>query len=181
MAITVRTPRSNVVIRTLEAIAEFKVLTSNYGAQYGRNGSGTVEVETKSGTSSFHGSAFYYGRNEVFNARSWEEGADPSAKKAPYRKQDWGYTFGGPVYIPNHYNSDKKKTFFFWSRNGAANRTRRRSTRKYRRRRNEGETSAISARRTRQRFRWMQQIIRTARRSTAQEASRFPAIRFQRG
>ncbi len=103
------------VYPNLEAIAEFKVLTSNYGAQYGRNGSGTVEVETKSGTSSFHGSAFYYGRNEVFNARSWEEGADPSAKKAPYRKQDWGYTFGGPVYIPNHYNSDKKKTFFFWS------------------------------------------------------------------
>ncbi len=98
-----------------EAIAEFKVLTSNYGAQYGRNGSGTVEVETKSGTSSFHGSAFYYGRNEVFNARSWEEGADPSAKKAPYRKQDWGYTVGGPIYIPNHYNTDKKKTFFFWS------------------------------------------------------------------
>src|SRR5262249_17939840 len=57
-----------------EAIAEFKVLTSNYGAQYGRNGSGTVEVETKSGTSSFHGSAFEYLRNEVFNARSWEEG-----------------------------------------------------------------------------------------------------------
>jgi hypothetical protein len=41
-----------------EAIAEFKVLTSSYGAQYGRNGSGTVEVETKSGGSTFHGSAF---------------------------------------------------------------------------------------------------------------------------
>ncbi len=103
------------VYPNLEAIAEFKVLTSNYGAQYGRNGSGTIEVETKSGGSSFHGSAFYYGRNEAFNARNWSEGADPSAPKAQYRKHDWGYTFGGPVYIPNHYNSDKKKTFFFWS------------------------------------------------------------------
>jgi hypothetical protein len=103
------------VYPNLEAIAEFKVLTSNYGAQYGRNASGTVEVETKSGTSTFHGSAFYYGRNEIFNARSWEEGADTTAKKAPYRKHDWGYTFGGPVFIPNHYNTDKKKTFFFWS------------------------------------------------------------------
>ena len=98
-----------------EAIAEFKVLTSNYGAQYGRNGSGTVEVETKSGGTSFHGSAFEYLRNEYFNAKSWEEGADPTQKKAPYKKHDFGYTIGGPVYIPNHYNSDKRKTFFFFS------------------------------------------------------------------
>ena len=103
------------VYPNLEAIAEFKVLTSNYGAQYGRNGSGTIEVETKSGGSTFHGSAFYYGRNDLFNARRWDEGQDPSAPKAPYKKHDWGYTVGGPVYIPNHYNSDKKKTFFFWS------------------------------------------------------------------
>ena len=98
-----------------EAIAEFKVLTSNYGAQYGRNGSGTVEVETKSGGTTFHGSAFEYLRNEFFNARSWEQGANPGEPKAPYKKHDFGYTIGGPVYIPNHYNTDKKKTFFFFS------------------------------------------------------------------
>jgi hypothetical protein len=103
------------VYPNLEAIAEFKVLTSNYGAQYGRNGSGTVEVETKSGGSAFHGSAFEYLRNELFKARSWAEGEDPTAPKAPYKKHDFGYTVGGPVYIPGHYNSDKKKTFFFWS------------------------------------------------------------------
>src|SRR5258707_4473822 len=98
-----------------EAIAEFKVLPYNYGAQYGRNGSGTVEVETKSGTSSFHGSAFEYLRNDFFNARSWEQGADPSQPKAPYKKHDFGYTIGGPIFIPNRYNVAKKKTFFFWS------------------------------------------------------------------
>jgi hypothetical protein len=103
------------VYPSLEAIAEFKVLTSNYGAQYGRNGSGTVEVETKSGASIFHGSAYYYGRNEAFNARSWQQGQDPTQPKALYRKHDYGYTLSGPVYIPGHYNSDKKKTFFFWS------------------------------------------------------------------
>src|SRR5579859_3492645 len=103
------------VYPNVEAIAEFKVLTSNYGAQYGRNGSGTVEVETKSGGSAFHGSAFEYLRNEFFNAKSWEEGADPTQKIAPYKKNDFGYTIGGPIYIPNHYNSDKKKTFFFFS------------------------------------------------------------------
>jgi hypothetical protein len=103
------------VYPNVEAIEEFKVLTSNYGAQYGRNGSGTVEVETKSGTTSFHGSAFEYLRNEFFNARSWEQGADPTQPKAQYKKHDFGYTVGGPVYIPGHYNVDKKKTFFFWS------------------------------------------------------------------
>ncbi|MGB7439166.1 MAG: carboxypeptidase regulatory-like domain-containing protein [Candidatus Acidiferrum sp.] len=102
------------VYPNLEAIAEFKVLTSNYGAQYGKNGSGTIEVETKSGTSSFHGSLFYYGRNQLFNARDWAQGI-ANEPKAPYHKHDWGYTIGGPVYIPHIYNNAKNKTFFFWS------------------------------------------------------------------
>jgi hypothetical protein len=102
------------VYPNLEAISEFKVLTSNYGAQYGKNGSGTVEVETKSGTQQFHGSAFYYGRNDFFNANSWQDNGTGVARPA-YKKHDWGYTVGGPVYIPHLYNNDKKKTFFFWS------------------------------------------------------------------
>jgi Carboxypeptidase regulatory-like domain len=97
-----------------EAIAEFKVLTSNYGAQYGRNGSGTIEVETKSGGTSFHGSAFEYLRNDMFNANEYFNNANGIARPT-YKKHDFGYTIGGPVYIPNHYNTDKKKTFVFWS------------------------------------------------------------------
>ena len=103
------------VYPNLEAIAEFKVLTSNYGAQYGRNGSGTVEVETKSGGSSFHGSAFEYIRNDFFNARPWSSGNIPGDPNPPYKKNDFGYTIGGPVYIPHHYNTEKNKTFFFFS------------------------------------------------------------------
>ena len=102
------------VYPNIEAIAEFKVLTSNYGAQYGRNGSGTIEVETKSGTQSFHGSAFEYLRNDFFNANEYFNNAAGIARP-PYKKHDYGYTLGGPVFIPNHYNTDKKKTFFFWS------------------------------------------------------------------
>jgi hypothetical protein len=98
------------VYPSLEAIAEFKVLTSNYGAQYGRNGSGTVEVETKAGTNSFHGNAYYFNRNDAFNARNHFEPERP-----PYKKHDFGYTIGGPVTIPNFYNTNKQKTFFFWS------------------------------------------------------------------
>jgi hypothetical protein len=96
-------------------MADFKMLPFNYGAQYGRNGSGNVEVETKGGSSSFHGSAFEYLRNDMFNARPWSSGNDPAHPNPPYKKHDFGYTVGGPVYIPHHYNSDKKKTFFFFS------------------------------------------------------------------
>ena len=102
------------VFPNLEAIAEFKVLTSNYGAQYGKNGSGTIETEIRGGTNQFHGSAFYYGRNDFFNANSWEDNGTGVARPA-YKKHDWGYTIGGPVFIPHLYNNDKKKTFFFWS------------------------------------------------------------------
>src|SRR3954447_20042305 len=94
------------VYPSLEAISEFRVLTSNYGAQYGRNGSGTVEVETKSGTNQFHGNVFEFLRNDAFNARPYFQNSVP-----PYKKNDFGYTIGGPVFIPNLYNTDKKKTF----------------------------------------------------------------------
>src|SRR5579859_373194 len=98
------------VYPSIDAIAEFKVLTSNYGAQYGRNGSGTVEVETKSGTNQFHGDVYEFVRNDVFNAKNYFDSSVP-----PYKKNDYGYTIGGPVYIPGVYNKDKTKTFFFWS------------------------------------------------------------------
>ncbi len=98
------------VYPSIDAIAEFTVLTSNYGAQYGRNGSGTVEVETKSGTSSFHGDVYEFVRNDFFNATPEFQTAPPA-----YKKNDFGFTIGGPVYIPGHYNKDKQKTFFFWS------------------------------------------------------------------
>jgi hypothetical protein len=98
------------VYPSIDAIAEFKVLTSNYGAQYGRNGSGTVEVETKSGTSSFHGDLYEFVRNDFFNATPEFQTAPPA-----YKKNDFGFTIGGPVYIPGHYNTSKQKTFFFWS------------------------------------------------------------------
>ncbi|HYM07596.1 MAG TPA: carboxypeptidase regulatory-like domain-containing protein, partial [Terriglobales bacterium] len=80
------------------------------GAQYGRNGSGTVETVTKSGTKDFHGDLFEFVRNEDFNARNFFETERPA-----YKKNDYGYTLGGPLYIPGFYNRNKDKTFFFWS------------------------------------------------------------------
>ncbi len=98
------------VFVSLDAIAEFKVLTSNYGAQYGRNGSGTVEIETKSGTKDFHGDVYEFVRNDDFNAKNIVQSSTPT-----YKKNDWGYTIGGPAFIPGLYNRNKDKTFFFWS------------------------------------------------------------------
>ena len=105
------------VYPSVDSISEFKVLTSNYGAQYGRNGSGTVEVETKSGTRAFHGDAYEFVRNDMFNALDYADQPSHggSGKVPPYKKNDFGYTFGGPVYIPGVYNTNKEKTFFFWS------------------------------------------------------------------
>src|ERR1700722_8290334 len=98
------------VYPSIDAIAEVKVLTSEYGAQYGKSGSGTVEVETKSGTNNFHGDLYEFLRNDAFNATPEFETSVPA-----YKKHDFGFTIGGPVFIPGHYNTNKQKTFFFWS------------------------------------------------------------------
>src|ERR1700677_374589 len=98
------------VYPSIDAIAEAKVLTSNYGAQYCKSGSGTVEVETKSGTSQFHGDVYEFVRNDAFNAKQEFQSSVPA-----YKKNDFGFTIGGPVFIPRLYNNDKQKTFFFWS------------------------------------------------------------------
>lgn len=110
------------VFPNIDAIAEFRVLTSNYSAVYGRNGSGNIEVVTKSGTQQFHGDVFEYLRNDFFNANTFfnnAAGRNPDgtlvAPRPDYKKHDFGYTIGGPVYIPNHYNTNKDKTFFFFS------------------------------------------------------------------
>jgi hypothetical protein len=100
------------VYPSLDAIQEVKVLTSNYGAQYGRTASGSVQVTTKSGNNQFHGNVYEFFRNEAMNARNY---FDQTATAPLYRRNDFGGTFGGPLYIPGHYNVNKDKTFFFFS------------------------------------------------------------------
>jgi hypothetical protein len=101
-----------IVNPSVDAIGEMKVLTSNYGAMYGKTASGIVQITTKSGTPDFHGDGYEFIRNEMFNARNFFD----ETKSAPlYRRNDFGFTLGGPVYIPNVYNTNKQKTFFFFS------------------------------------------------------------------
>ena len=101
-----------VVNPSVDAIQDMKVLTSNYGAMYGKTASGIVLMTTKSGTAAFHGDAYEFIRNEFFNSRNFFDQTD----KAPlYRRNDFGFTLGGPVFIPGRYNTSKQKTFFFFS------------------------------------------------------------------
>ncbi len=100
-----------VVYPSLDAINELKVLTSNYGAQYGRSASGTILVDTKTGGTSIHGGAYYFGRNEIFNSRNY---FDQTIRAPLYRKNDFGFTVGGPVTIPKLYPR-RDRTFFFFS------------------------------------------------------------------
>jgi hypothetical protein len=107
---------------SLDTIAEFRISTSNYGAEMGKHAGATIEVATKAGTKDFHGNVFEYVRNDKFDANDWfvnrqiaPEGGN--APKRPLKWNDYGYNVGGPFYIPGVYNTDKTKTFFFWSQN----------------------------------------------------------------
>ncbi|HTR48120.1 MAG TPA: carboxypeptidase regulatory-like domain-containing protein [Verrucomicrobiae bacterium] len=102
-----------IVYPSVDAIGDLQVLTSNYGAMYGRSASGTILAVTKSGGPAFHGDAYFFVRNNIFNSRGF---FDPVGKGAPlYQKYEPGGTIGGPLYVPNHYNVSKDKTFFFVS------------------------------------------------------------------
>src|SRR4029079_7356005 len=68
----------------------------------------------KSGTSRFHGSAYDFYRHESLNANNFFNNRT-GTQKLPYRYRISGYSIGGPIYIPNKFNSNKDKFFFFWS------------------------------------------------------------------
>ena len=121
---------------SVDAIAEFKVERSLYTADTGRAGGSQINVVTKSGSSSFHGSAYEFFRNDALNANTFSNNAnkvnfvdesspstpctssnfsDCKAKASPLRWNDFGFTLGGPIYIPHKFNTEKNKDFFFYS------------------------------------------------------------------
>lgn len=113
----------NMATTNLDSIAEFKVLTNSYQAEYGRAVGAQVQVVTKSGTQQFTGSAYWYGRRSDWNANTWLNnraaapaplGSGAAVPMAEASRNEFGYTIGGPVYFGN-FNKDKKKLFFFFS------------------------------------------------------------------
>jgi hypothetical protein len=106
---------------SVDALSEFKVLTSTIPAEFGQTTGGVESFNTKSGTNSFHGEAYDIFRNEDLDANTWgdnfelSQGLPYATFRTPLDKQnDYGGTFGGPFIIPHLYNG-KDKTFFFFS------------------------------------------------------------------
>ena len=126
---------SNITIQaypSVDSIQEFKVLRSLYPAESGRSGGGQVNVVTRSGTSKFRGSAFEFVRNEKFNANDFLTNSRPGLaaslgrddngkiKRRPFRYNNYGFTFGGPIYFLGFGEGGEtfkryKRTFFFFS------------------------------------------------------------------
>jgi len=98
----------------MDAVAEVRVLTAGYQAEYGRSSGGTISVITKGGGRAFHGQAFASKRHEMFNAMRWIDKRD-NLSKDKYRFMLFGGSISGPVYIPKVFNKGKNKLFFFFS------------------------------------------------------------------
>lgn len=105
---------SQMATASLDSIQEFKVLTSNYQAQYGRSAGAQISVVSKGGKKKFFGSGYWYHRNESVNANDWINNRDGLPRKI-FRANDFGATLGGPIFIPGKFNTHKDKLFFFWS------------------------------------------------------------------
>ncbi len=108
---------------SIDAIQEFTLERSNYDAAFGRSGGGQIVVATKTGTNTFHGSAYEFNRNNFYNANTFSGRASIAAgtplsasNTVPIeRYNDYGFTLGGPLFIPKLYHPQKNKTYFFWS------------------------------------------------------------------
>ena len=99
----------------MDAIQEFRVATGN-SAEYGRSAGANVNLAIKSGTRDLHGTAYWYVRNDKFDSNEWFANRQGSGK-VPFRQNQYGLAFGGPVMIPKVYNG-REKTFWFASWEG---------------------------------------------------------------
>jgi hypothetical protein len=109
---------------SVDALQEFKVLTSTYAPEFGRSPGGQISIITRSGTNDFHGTLFDYFRNDVFDANDWFANATRQPKPKE-RQNDFGGVLGGPVLLPRFgeggaqpWYDGHNRTFFFFSYEG---------------------------------------------------------------
>ena len=110
-----------VIIPTQDSIQEFKVQTSNLGADWGKFSGGVINLSTKSGTNGLHGEAYEYLRNKVLDANDFFLNK-AGQKRPPFTQNQFGANAGGPLYIPHLYDG-RDKTFWFFSWEGFRLRT----------------------------------------------------------
>src|SRR5690349_21631616 len=94
----------------MDAIGEVKVIMNSYQAEYAGNGGAVVQVVTKSGGNEFHGSGYWYIRNDALNANDFFSNRN-NVRRPRYRYNTLGATIGGPIMIPGHFNTDRSKLF----------------------------------------------------------------------
>ncbi|MFN3326438.1 MAG: carboxypeptidase regulatory-like domain-containing protein [Bryobacteraceae bacterium] len=100
---------------SLDAVGEFKVQTSTFNAEYGRNPGVLISINTKSGTSQYHGTLYEFLRNNALDARL---PFDTTGKTAPLRFNQFGANIGGPIYLPRLSTRNDKRMFFFFNYEG---------------------------------------------------------------
>jgi hypothetical protein len=100
-----------VVLSPVDAIAEFKIQTNNYSAQFGHSAGAVLNATIKSGTNQFHGDAWEFLRNDDLDGSDFFQNA-AGAPIPEYRRNQFGFTQGGPVWLPHIYNG-RNRTFFF--------------------------------------------------------------------
>jgi len=103
---------------SLDALDQIKIQSANYMPEYGRSAGGQIQLTSRGGTDTFHGSVYDFFRNDVMDAvnsyTKYEDATlDAGLAKPPLRMNDFGGSFGGPVRIPHLYNGSKKTFFFF--------------------------------------------------------------------
>jgi len=108
---------------SVDALQEFKVLTSTYAPEFGRTPGGQVQIVTRSGTNQFSGTLFEYFRNDALDANDWFANSR-GLKRPALRQNDFGGVLGGPLYLPRFgeggpsFHNGKNRTFFFFSYEG---------------------------------------------------------------
>ena len=112
----------NYAAPALDSIAEVRVQTSNFQAEYGRSSGATITVVTRSGTKDFRGSAAYYKRDDSLNGNEYSRrqqcalGVAAQCDPPMYKFDNTAWTLGGPVLLPGtDFNRNRNKLFFFWS------------------------------------------------------------------
>ena len=115
-AVRTRSNGTSIGAADVDSTQEIQILTADYAAEYGRSSGGQIRITSKSGSREFHGAAYEYNRNTIFNANTWQRNAVPATTgiTAPINYNQFGYNIGGPLYIPNHFNTNKDKVFWYW-------------------------------------------------------------------
>ena len=119
-AVRTRSNGTSLGAADVDSTQEIQILTANYASEYGRSSGGQIRIISRTGGQQFHGAAYDYVRNAAFNSNTWTRNhtsgpAFLQLDKVPHNVYNqFGYSIGGPLYIPGKFNKDKNKFFWYW-------------------------------------------------------------------